>query len=100
MKEFIEFIAKQLVDNPDKVSVEETTSDEHTIELNLKVDKSDIGKVIGKQGNNVNAMRTLLYAVGGKEHRRATLQILGGLPASGGTTVDNSSFAKATEDKY
>jgi predicted RNA-binding protein YlqC (UPF0109 family) len=56
MKEFIEFIAKQLVDNPDKVSVEETTPDEHTIQLNLKVDKSDIGKVIGKQGKNANAM--------------------------------------------
>jgi hypothetical protein len=76
MKEFIEFIAKQLVDNPDKVSVEVTTPDEHTIELNLKVDKSDIGKVIGKHGNNINAMRTLLYAVGGKEHLRVTLQIL------------------------
>ena len=76
MKEFIEFIAKQLVNNPDKVSVEETSLDEHTIELNLKVDKSDMGKVIGKQGKNVNAMRTLLYAVGGKENQRVTLQIL------------------------
>jgi predicted RNA-binding protein YlqC (UPF0109 family) len=88
MKEFIEFIAKQLVDKPDKVSVEETIPDEHTIELSLKVDESDIGKVIGKQGKNVNAMRTLLLAVGGKEHRRATLQILGGLPASGGTKAE------------
>ena len=76
MKEFIEFIAKQLVDNPDKVSVEETTPDEHTIELNLKVDKSDLGKVIGKHGNTVNAMRTLLTAVGAKEKHRATLQII------------------------
>ncbi len=76
MKEFIEFIAKQLVNNPDKVSVDVTTPDEHTMELNLKVDKSDIGKVIGKQGNTINAMRTLLYAVGGKENRRVTLQIL------------------------
>ena len=76
MKEFIEYIAKQLVDNPDKVSVEETTPDEHTIELNLKVDKSDLGKVIGKHGNTVNAMRTLLTAVGAKEKHRATLQII------------------------
>jgi len=76
MKEFIEFIAKQLVDNPDKVSVDETTPDEHTIELNLKVDKSDLGKVIGKHGNTVNAMRTLLTAVGAKGHHRATLQII------------------------
>ena len=75
MKEFIEYIAKQLVDNPDKVSVEETTPDEHTIELTLKVDESDIGKVIGKHGNTVNAMRALLNAVGGKTHRRITLKI-------------------------
>jgi predicted RNA-binding protein YlqC (UPF0109 family) len=75
MKEFIEYIAKQLVDNPDKVSVEETTPDEHTIELSLKVDEIDIGKVIGKHGNTVNAMRSLLAAVGGKEHRRITLKI-------------------------
>ena len=76
MKEFIEYIAKQLVDNPDKVSVEETTPDEHTIELSLKVDQSDLGKVIGKHGNTVNAMRTLLIAVGAKEKHRATLQII------------------------
>ncbi len=76
MKEFIEYIVKRLVDNPDKVSVEETTPDEHTIELSLKVDQSDIGKVIGKQGRNVNAMRTLLTAVGAKGKLRATLQII------------------------
>ena len=75
MKEFIEYIVKQLVDHPDKVIVEETTPDENTIELTLKVDKTDIGKVIGKQGNTVNAMRALLIAVGGKEHHRVVLKI-------------------------
>ena len=75
MKEFIEFIAKQLVDNPEKVTVEETTINENTIELMLKVDKNDIGKIIGKHGNNVNAMRVLLAAIGGKEHRRISLKI-------------------------
>jgi len=76
MKEFIEFIAKQLVDKPDNVIVEETTPDENTIAVTLKVDNSDIGKVIGKHGQNVNAMRILLYAVRAKEHHRSTLQIL------------------------
>ncbi len=47
MKEFIEFIVKHLVDNPDKVSAEEITSDNNSMEFKLKVDKSDIGKVIG-----------------------------------------------------
>jgi len=75
MKEFIEYIAKKLVDHPDKVIVEETTPDENTIELTLKVDKTDIGKVIGKHGNTINAMRTLLIAVGGKEHHRVVLKI-------------------------
>ena len=76
MKEFIEFITKQLVDKPDNVIVEETTPDENTIAVTLKVDNSDIGKVIGKHGRNVNAMRTLLIAVGAKDHHRAILQIL------------------------
>ena len=76
MKEFIEYIAKQLVDKPDNVIVEETTPDENTIAVTLKVDNSDIGKVIGKHGRNVNAMRTLLIAVGAKDHHRAILQIL------------------------
>jgi len=75
MKELIEYISKKLVDHSDKVIVEETTLDENTIELELKVDKTDIGKVIGKQGNTVNAMRTLLIAVGGKEHQRVVLKI-------------------------
>jgi hypothetical protein len=75
MKEFIEYIAKQLVDHPDKVIVEENTPDNNTIELTLKVDKTDIGKVIGKHGNNVNAMRALLSALGGKERHRVSLQI-------------------------
>ncbi len=76
MKEFIEFIAKQLVDEPEKVIVEETAPDEQTIALTLKVDGNDIGKVIGKKGKNVQAMRTLLTAVGAKGKHRATLEIL------------------------
>jgi len=76
MKEFVEFIVKQLVDYPDKVSVEETTTDENTIELKLKVDQSDFGKVIGKKGQNINAIRTLLIAAGGKDHHRTSLEII------------------------
>ena len=76
MKEFVEFIVKQIVDNPDKVVVEETTPDEHTIKFNIKVDESDIGKVIGKHGKNINAIRTLLYAVGAKGKHRAILALV------------------------
>jgi len=76
MKEFVEFIAKHLVDNPANVSLEQTTPDEKTIELTLKVGAEDVGKVIGKQGKTAQAMRTLLTAIAAKEGRRAVLKIL------------------------
>jgi len=76
MKEFVEFIVKQLVDKPDKVSVEESTPNENTFEIKITVDQSDIGKVVGKKGKNIDALRTLLTAVAAKEHHRATLQVL------------------------
>jgi len=76
MKDFIEFISKHLVDNPDNVSIEETTPDEKTIELTLKVGADDVGKVIGKQGKTAQAMRTLLTAIAAKEGKRAILKIL------------------------
>lgn len=76
MKEFIEFIAKHLVDNPGNVSLEETMPDEKTIELTLKVGQDDVGKVIGKQGKTAQAMRTLLTAIAAKDGKRAILKIL------------------------
>ncbi|MBI1939808.1 MAG: KH domain-containing protein [Ignavibacteriales bacterium] len=76
MKEFIEFIARHLVDNPDSVSLDEATPDEKTIELTLKVGAEDVGKVIGKQGKTAQAMRTLLTAIAAKDGKRAILKIL------------------------
>ncbi len=76
MKEFIEFIAKHLVDNPDQVEVEEKTPEEKKIVLSLKVQSDDVGKVIGKQGKTAQAMRTLLTAIAAKEGKRAILEIL------------------------
>ena len=76
MKEFVEFIVKQMVDKPEKVSVEESIPNENTFEIKIKVDQSDIGKVVGKKGKNIDALRTLLTAVAAKENHRATLQVL------------------------
>jgi uncharacterized protein len=76
MKEFIEFIAKHLVDNPDSVTVEEKVSEDKRVVLSLKVQADDIGKVIGKQGKTAQSMRTLLTAVAAKEGKRAVLEIL------------------------
>ena len=76
MKEFVEFIVKQLVDKPEKVKIEQSMPNQNTIELKVEVEKNDIGKIVGKKGKNINALRTLLTAVAAKEHHRATLQVV------------------------
>lgn len=75
MKEFVEYIAKYLVDHPEGVSVEENVNEEKKYVLSLRVQADDIGKVIGKQGKTAQAMRTLLTAVAAKEGKRAILEI-------------------------
>jgi uncharacterized protein len=74
MKDLLTRIVKSMVDNPDEVNITETDSD-HTVMFNLKVAKSDIGKVIGKQGRNVHAIRLILSAAAAKHKKRVTLDI-------------------------
>ena len=74
MKEFIEYIAKSLVDDPDSVRVEES-NDENKVNLRLHVSKNDLGKVIGKQGRTAKSMRTLLTAVCAKHNKSGHLEI-------------------------
>ncbi len=75
MKALVELIAKSLVDIPEEVSVGEVVG-ERTAVFELRVAKSDIGKVIGKQGNTARAMRTILSAAGAKLNKRCVLEIL------------------------
>jgi len=75
MKELIVFIARSLVDNPEAVEVHELQG-EQTCVLELKVAREDLGKVIGKQGRTVRAMRTILSAASTKVRKRAVLEIL------------------------
>ena len=74
MKEFLEFIAKSLVDKPEAVRVEET-KEEGEIKYKLYVDDNEIGKVIGKKGKTAKSIRTLLIAVAAKDGHRVTLDI-------------------------
>ena len=74
MKEFIEFIAKHLVDKPEAVRVEET-EENNKINFKLFVDDPETGKVIGKAGKTAKALRTLLTAIAAKEGKRAFLEI-------------------------
>lgn len=75
MKELIEFMAKALVDEPDNVKVTEVIGEKVDI-YELKVGKPDIGKVIGKKGKTVGAMRTILKAASTKKGKRAELEIV------------------------
>ena len=76
MKEFIEFIAKYLVDDPEGVVLEQEEKDNKII-FKLKVAETDVGKVIGRKGRTAQALRTLLSAIAAKEGKRAILEILG-----------------------
>jgi uncharacterized protein len=75
VKEPVEAIAKELVDNPDQVQVRAIEGEQVTM-LELRVHPSDVGKVIGRQGRTVQAIRTILNAVGMKLRKRFTLEIL------------------------
>jgi uncharacterized protein len=75
MKELVEYIAKALVDNPDEVTVTEVETEMSSV-IELKVDKPDLGKVIGKQGRTARAIRTVLSAASTKRKRRAALEII------------------------
>ncbi len=75
LQDLVSFIAKSLVDNPDKVVVKEITG-EQTAVLELKVAQEDLGKIIGKQGKTAKAIRTILNAAAAKMRKRAVLEIL------------------------
>ena len=75
LKDLVEFVARALVDHPDQVEVEEISGPQ-TIVLELRVAKEDLGKVIGKQGRPVKAMRAILNAASSKVRKRAALEIL------------------------
>jgi uncharacterized protein len=75
LKELIEFMARALVDNPEKVRVSEIEGEQTSV-IELRVSKEDLGKVIGKQGRTARAMRTILSAASTKIRKRAVLEII------------------------
>ena len=75
MKGLLIQIVKTLIDNPEQVQVNEIVSAQ-TVVLELKVDQSDMGKVIGKQGKTAHAIRTVLNAASGKAGKRYVLDIV------------------------
>lgn len=73
-QEFVEYVVKSIVDNPDAVSTVRTV-DEMGVLITLTVDQTDLGQVIGRQGQTAKAIRTLLRVVGAKNQARVNLKI-------------------------
>ena len=75
LRDLIEFMSKALVDFPDDVEVKEVVH-EQTAKFELRVNKQDLGKVIGKQGRTARSLRTILMAASTKLDRRSVLDII------------------------
>ena len=73
-QEFVEYVVKALVNNPDAVQTERSV-DEMGVLITLKVDPNDLGQVIGRQGQTAKSLRTLLRVVGAKNQARVNLKI-------------------------
>ena len=75
MREAIEMIVRSLVDNPDAVDIREVDRSGTTL-IEVRVAQEDVGKIIGKQGRTIRALRSLTRVVGGKNNRRYSLEIV------------------------
>ena len=75
MKDLISYIAKALVDKPEEVAVTEIEGAQTSV-IELKVAKDDMGRIIGKQGHNAQAIRTILNAASAKIKKRSVLEII------------------------
>ncbi len=105
-QQFIEYIVKSLVGNPDAVTIERTI-DEKGVLLELTVDPEDIGRVIGKRGSTAQSLRALLRALGTKNDARYNLKIVDidrpeserGRPMSHDAPADDSSAVANDDDE-
>ena len=75
MRELIELIIKGIVDNPDKVEINEIIGEKSSI-YEVRVDSNDIGKVIGRQGRNIKSIRTIVNAAAQKDDKRVVVEIV------------------------
>ena len=76
MKDLVEYLVKSLADHPDEVVVTENESEDN-ITLELKISPDDLGKIIGKNGNTINAIRTVVQAAASSHKKRAKLDVAG-----------------------
>ena len=75
MKELIELMIKGIVENPDKVEINQIVG-EKTAVFEIKADPDDIGKIIGKQGRNIKSIRTIINAASQRDSKRVIIEIV------------------------
>lgn len=75
IKELVEFIARSLAEYPDQIIVTEIAGQQISV-IELRAAKEDLGKIIGKEGRNAHAIRTIVNAAATKLRKRAVLEIL------------------------
>lgn len=75
MREMLEFIVRALVDHPEAIHITEVDGD-RTVVFELRCEKGDLGKVIGKSGKTVGAIRTLLGSLAARQGKRALLEVV------------------------
>ena len=75
MKALVEYLVKSLADQPDQVTLAEHETDD-SILLELRISPDDIGKIIGKNGNTINAIRTVLQAAASSQKKRIKLEVV------------------------
>lgn len=76
MREAVEMIVKALVNEPEAVEVREVEGERGAVTIEVRVAQADVGKVIGRQGSTIRAIRSVLHAAGMKHNRRFVLDIL------------------------
>lgn len=93
-QEFLSFVVKSLVDNPNDVKIDRKV-DEMGVLLTLSINPADMGKIIGRQGNTAKAIRTLLRVIGMKNNSRVNLKI--NEPEGGSNSSEGSSMNAAAD---
>ena len=75
MKDVLELIVKNLVENKDEVSISETIDNDKVV-FAIKVNQKDMGRIIGKEGKVANAIRTLMKSLGSTENKKVSVQFI------------------------
>ena len=96
-QQFVEYIVKTLVNNPDKVEIDRTI-DEKGVLLSLEVDPEDVGRIIGRRGATAQSIRTLLRALGTKNDARYNLKIVNNDGFEPSVKSEDAPVAEADEE--